>query len=136
MKLIEQVKRHEGFRAKPYRCTAGKLTIGYGLNLEDRGLTETEAETILVNDLSRIYDHLAQKLHWFSDMKSERRDVLVNMAFNIGVSGLLKFKKALYYMELGDYDKAADEMLDSRWAMQVPSRSKELAEQMRTGEYQ
>ena len=135
-KLIEQVKRHEGFRSNPYKCTAGKATIGYGRNLDDVGIAEKEAEQLLFNDLYNAECQLIDRCPEFVFLDRVRRDVVVNMAFNIGVAGVLKFKNMLAAIELGDYVTAADEMLDSKWARQVGDRALELAEQMITGEYQ
>ena len=134
-KLLEQLKRQEGLRLKPYKCTADKLTIGYGRNLEGNGISETEAEYLLENDVFFLFASLQHKLAFFGLLDKTRCDVLVNMAFNLGVNGLLKFKKMLAAVELGDYVTAADEMLDSRWAKQVGERASELARQMVRGEY-
>jgi len=134
-KLIEQLKRHEGLRLKPYRCTAGKLTIGIGRNLEDNGISEYEAEILLEHDVNRTAKELDDTFEWFAYLSPARADALINICFNIGLPRLLGFKKALYNMEQGFFNRAADEFLDSRWSRQVGSRSEELAEQIRTGEY-
>ena len=133
-KLIEQLKMHEGFRSKPYKCTAGKLTIGYGRNIEDVGISKEEAELLLQSDIVNCVGLLASNNLLYG--ASDRDDVLVNMCFNLGINRLLKFKKMIAAYKAGDYELAAKEMLDSKWARQVPNRAKELAEQMRTGEYQ
>lgn len=135
MILIEQLKRHEGMRLKPYKCTAGKLTIGYGRNLEDKGISKHEAELMLSNDIHEVQDELTKRLPVYFKLNQARKDALANMGFNLGVTGLLKFKKMISALESGDYNLAAAEMLDSRWASQVGQRSKELAEQIRTGSY-
>lgn len=129
--LIAQIQRHEGLRLKPYHCTAGKLTIGYGRNLEDVGITAHEAEILLVGDLSRCEDACLHAFPWFADLSESRQDVILNMCFNLGLAGLKKFTKFLRAVELGNYDTAADEMLDSLWAKQVKSRALELAGMMR-----
>lgn len=136
MSLIEQLKRHEGLRLKPYRCTAGKLSLGYGRNLEDKGISEHEAELMLSSDIHEVQDELTKLLPVYSKLNPARKDALTNMGFNLGVTGLLKFKKMISALEAGDYNLAAEEMLDSRWASQVGQRSKDLAEQVRTGNYQ
>lgn len=135
-KLINQLKRHEGLRLKPYKCTAGKLTIGYGLNL-DAGITEKEADMLLVMRVDKVSFELLRRLPTSinSVLNEPREGVLINMAFNIGVSGVFKFKKMIAALEVGDYDEAALQMMDSRWAVQVGNRAIELAEQMRTGQY-
>lgn len=134
-KLQEQLKRHEGLRLKAYKCTADKLTIGVGRNLDDRGITEAEANYLLENDVLYLLSVLPGKIDFFNELDKCRADILVNMAFNMGVNGLLKFKNMLAAVELGDYVTAADEMLDSKWAGQVGERANELARQMIRGEY-
>ena len=132
--LIEQIKRHEGLRLTPYKCTAGKLTIGYGRNLEDRGISKSEAEDMLLADVAEV----EERLHKFGLLgvdNDARRSVLINMAFQLGVSGLMKFKRFIAAYRAGDFVTASKEMLDSRWAMQTPNRAKELSEQMLTGEW-
>ena len=133
-RLIEQLKVHEGFRSKPYKCTADKLTIGYGLNL-DAGISEELAVIILEHQLKSTVNQL-KKLGWFFNIDSfARQDAIVNMAFNLGVAGVCKFRKMINAISIHDYHKAANEMLDSKWANQVGDRAVELAEQMRSGVY-
>ena len=133
--LHNQLTRHEGLRLKPYRCTSGKLSIGIGRNLDGSGISEREAELMLENDILKLFAVLPGKIDFFNELDKVRADILVNMAFNMGVNGLLKFKKMLAAVEVGDYVLAASEMLDSRWSSQVGNRSIELSEQMITGEY-
>ena len=133
-KLIDQVKAHEGFREKPYYCTSGKLTIGYGWNL-DSGIDKELASKVLQGQLNEIHRSLC-RIDWFCAIENqERRDVIVNMSFNLGVAGVCRFYKMINAISLMDYDQAADEMLDSKWAKQVGNRAVELAEQMRSGQY-
>ena len=134
-KLAEQLKKHEGMRLKPYTDTVGKLTLGIGRNLEDKGITEQEALFMLNNDVDYFYAKLDKRLTWFKYLDDVRQNVLVNMAFNLGVAGLLTFKNMLNHCGDGNYEEAAEEMLNSKWARQVGYRAQELAEQMRTGEY-
>lgn len=133
--LHNQLTRHEGLRLKPYRCTSGKLTIGIGRNLDDSGISEREAELMLENDILKLFAVLPEKIDFFNELDKVRADILVNMAFNMGVNGLLKFKKMLTAIDDGYFTRAAAEMLDSKWAFQVGDRALELAEQMKTGEY-
>lgn len=132
-KLIEQLKHHEGLRLKPYKCTAGKWTIGYGRNLDDRGITKYEAELMLAHDVAEIREKLRSAFCFWRLLDEPRKAVLVNMAFNIGVHGLLKFKKTLALIEARDYSAASLEMLDSNWAAQVPNRAGDLSIQMENG---
>ncbi|WP_018694354.1 glycoside hydrolase family protein [Algicola sagamiensis] len=133
--LIEQLKRHEAFRPDVYLCTAGKPTIGYGRNLEANPITPEEAEVWLRKDLEVI--QLELKRHFnYTRLNDARAAVLINMAYNLGVPRLKGFKKMFAALEDGFFEKAAKEMLDSRWATQVGNRALELSEQMRTGEWQ
>lgn len=134
-KLTEQLKRHEGFRRHPYHCTAGKLTIGYGRNLDDNGISEQEATDMLHQDVKSVRAELEYK-PWFAILDRVRQDCIVNMAFNLGVPKLEKFVKMINALSLSDYGAAANEMIDSKWARQVGDRANELATQMKTGEYQ
>ena len=134
--LIDMIKQHEGLRLKPYHCTADKLTIGYGRNLEDRGITNDEAEYMLRNDIQLCYQEL-DCFSWFKDLDEPRQYALVDLCFNMGLPVLLKFRKALAAMAEGLYDKAADELLDSKWAKQVgETRSTKITEIIRTGKLQ
>jgi len=134
-KLRGMLIRHEGMRLKPYRCPAGKLTIGVGRNLEDVGITEEEAMYLLENDIKRAEQVAVQCCAnhgvLFETLPDDAQLVLVNMAFNLGYK-LNGFKKMFYALSLGDYEEAAKEMLDSRWARQVGKRAEELAEIMRS----
>lgn len=140
-KLTEQLKRHEGAVKNngshfPYKCPADKLTIGYGRNIEERGISEDEAEYLLNNDIKLSEGELSKAFPWFSNLTAERQAVLINMHFNMGLTRLKGFIKALPAIERGDYKTAAAEMLDSRWAKQVGKRATELAKQMETGQWQ
>ena len=134
--LIQQLKRHEGFSAKPYFCTANKLTIGYGRNLDDVGITESEASELLRQDVARARHDVYVNIAFAQLLDDARLDVLINMCFNLGVYRLMGFKKMLTALEQRDYMQASAEMLDSKWARQVGSRAVELAVQMQTGMYQ
>lgn len=148
--LIEQLKRHEGFRNHSYRCTAGKKTIGYGYNLTANplklssleiyhaqlvGMGEHEAERLLKLMIAKITDQLEEALPVINKLDTVRQDVLINMAYNLGLVGLLKFKKMLLALEKKDYRTASIEMLNSKWARDVGDRAPELATQMMTGVY-
>ena len=134
-RLAEQLKVHEGLRLKPYKDTVGKWTIGIGRNLEDKGIAEQEALFMLNNDVDYFHDKIKKEINWFWALDDVRQNVLVNMAFNLGVSGLLTFKNTLRLISFNRYEEAAEEMLNSKWARQVGYRAEELAEQMRTGEF-
>ena len=131
--MIRQLRRHEGERLKPYRCTAGMLTIGVGRNLEDRGITAEESAYLLNNDIDREWKELTTALPWVTGLNDVRQRVLLDMSFNLGIAGLLKFKNTLATIKAGQYSKAGNMMLDSLWAKQVGSRAVRLAQMMRTG---
>ena len=131
--MVRQLRLHEGERLKPYRCTAGKLTIGVGRNLEDRGITREESAVLLANDIADMERELQRALPWVARLDEVRARVLVDMAFNLGVVGLLAFKRTLAAIEAGQYQQAATMMLDSKWAKQVGGRAERLSRMMATG---
>ena len=131
--MIRQLRLHEGERLKPYRCTAGKLTIGIGRNLEDRGITADESAYLLGNDIDGFYAAIERELPWVQNLDEVRQRVLLDMAFNLGLAGLLGFKNTLATIKAGDYQKAAAMMLDSKWAGQVGQRAQRLSRMMSTG---
>lgn len=133
-KWIERTKRYEGLSLKPYKCPAGYITIGYGHNLEANGITQEMAEELLKTDLAYARMEVGAKLPWSAKLNDARQYVLVDMAFNMGISRLLTFKKMLAALKEGFWERAAHEALDSKWAKQVGRRAKELAEIIRTGE--
>ena len=133
--LVQQVKRHEGFRSKPYLCTAGKTTIGFGRNLDDVGITEGEASFLLRNDLSHAYRDLITNHPWADELTAPRKEAFINMVFNLGINRFNQFKKMLAAAEREQWDECAVQALDSRWAKQVGKRAVEIAEQLRTGSY-
>jgi lysozyme len=133
-RIKEQLVRHEGLRLKPYRCTAGKLTIGVGRNLDDSGISLSEAYIMLINDIMNCEKQLQSKIpDIYNGLDEVRKSVLLNMCFNLGVSGLLGFKNTLEFIKAGDWERAANNMLVSRWAKQVGRRAIELSELMRKG---
>lgn len=131
--LIRELVRDEDLRQKPYRCSAGKLTIGIGRNLDDVGITLDEAYFLARNDVARVVAELTLHLPWWKDLDEVRQRVLVNMGFNLGVQGLLGFKNTLELVHAGRYLEAAQAMLASKWAKQVGPRAERLAVMMRDG---
>lgn len=127
------VARHEGYRSIPYRCPAGKLTIGYGYNL-DAGMPEDEAHLLMRHRLTKLRDQIESCFSWFSGLSSARKQVLLDMAYQLGFDGLLKFRRFLDCVAAQNFAEAAKEMLDSKWARQdSPARAKELAAMMERG---
>lgn len=158
--IEDQLILHEGLRLEIYKCPAGKWTIGVGRNLEDVGLSRLEMEWLFGrSDFSRsevinklktrrltreeaVYllenDIAVSKLDlawfpWFKSLDPVRQKVMIDLRFNIGPNSLRGFTKMLAAMAQGDYNKAADEMVDSKWYHEVGTRSKRLVAMMRTG---
>lgn len=145
--LRKQLMRHEGFRTKPYfdccgkpfrECNCakqGKLSIGCGRNLEDVGIYDLEGMLLLSNDIDRV-EKEAATLSWFNaSLNVARQLAVLDMIFNLGLRGLLGFKKMVKALQVQDYARATHEMLDSKWAGQVGDRSQSLARMMLTGQY-
>jgi lysozyme len=135
MSLIEQLKRQEGLKLKPYKCTADKLTIGVGRNLEDVGISEEEAEMLLQNDIQRATVQIQREFPWTTELDEVRFAALINFTFNVGIGTVGKFVNAMALLKAGSYDMAADEFLNSRWAKQVGQRAIDVTDQIRTGEW-
>jgi lysozyme len=131
--LIADLRRDEGLRLKPYRCTAGKLTIGYGRNLDAKGITEAEAEDLLRDDVAGVFAELDRALPWWRDLSEGRQRGLANMAFNLGVPRLLGFRLMIGALRRSDYEEAARQALDSKWARQVGDRAERIAKLIREG---
>lgn len=132
-KLVDSIRRHEGLRLHPYTDTRGFITIGYGRNLSTRGIDQEEAEALLEKDLWNAH-HDAMSVFGeslFYAFPEDVQRVLVEMAFQMGRKGLASFRKLRAALLEGDWERAAAEMLDSRWAQQTPSRARELAEMVR-----
>ena len=133
--LIEQLIVHEGLVLEPYECTAGKLTIGVGRNLEDRGISVDEAHYLLKNDIEIVERELLEAQPLVSMLDAVRQRVLVDMGFNLGTPTLMKFQKMWDAIEDEDWVEASEQMLDSRWAKQVGRRAERLSQAMSTGEW-
>ena len=133
--LRSQLLRDEGLRLKPYRDSVGKLTIGCGRNLDDVGIGMDEANLLLTNDIQRARAAVLARIPGSQALDEIRQAVLVNLCFNVGIAGLLKFTKFLAAVAAAQWDQAAIEMLDSRWRTQVGLRAERLADQMRSGEW-
>ena len=131
MNLIDEIKKHEGFRSRVYKCTEGYDTIGYGFAIKDLEITEEVAELILKRKLAELRIRICNAFEWFIDSPDQVQEVVINMCYQLGLSGFSKFKKTIYYLETQQYDEASDEMLDSLWAKQTPNRAKELSDIIR-----
>lgn len=123
----------EGLKLRPYRDSIGKLTIGIGRNLDDVGITATEADFMLGNDIQKVQIDLNRALSWWIILSERRQLVLASMCFNMGISTLLGFKNTLADMKEGRYKEAAEGMRQSKWATQVGDRAERLAVMMEEG---
>lgn len=126
---------HEGFRSKPYVDTTGHLTIGYGRNLTDKGISDEVADLMLEEDIAEATAALYSTLPWVRKLSAVRQVVLIDMCFNMGLKGLLSFRNMLRYAEQGNHEKVVEHMLSSKWARQVKTRATRLAEMWRTNSY-
>ena len=133
-KLKNLLVQHETYKQFPYIDTTGHLTVGIGRNLNDRGISLGEALYLLDEDIHYFTHKLSYLLNFWDSLNEERQIVLVDMCFNLGVQGLLGFKEMMLAIEARDFDRAAQEMLDSKWASQVGERATTLAVIMRSGE--
>lgn len=133
MNLMDQLRRDEGVKLRPYRDSVGKLTIGVGRNLDDVGISPLESDVLLINDITRAQKDIDLALPWTDSLDEARLGVLTNMAFNMGINSLLGFKNFLGAVAAKDYEKAAQEMLQSKWAEEVGPRAHRLSIQMQTG---
>jgi lysozyme len=138
--LTRQLIGDEDKRKCVYKDHLGYYTIGIGRLVDDRkpgaGLRDSEMEFMLRNDIDDRIEALGKRLPWFQNLDDARRGVLLNMSFQLGVEGLLEFKRTLALVEAGKYEEAARNMLVSLWAQQTPERAKRMSEQMKTGKWQ
>lgn len=117
----------------PGTLVKGHPTIGVGRALDTHGISREESAYLLNNDIESCIAALSSRLTWWEQLDDVRQRVLVNMAFNMGVSGLMSFKKTLAAIGAHNWTEAAAEILDSDAARQLPVRYERLAEMMRTG---
>lgn len=132
--LTEQLRRHEGVEKHVYKDSVGIETIGVGRNLVDKGLTDDEIDYLLANDIRDAEEDCKAVFDFYDQLSGIRKRVLVDMAFNLGRTRLSKFIKMAAALEVKDYDEAAKQMLQSKWATQVGIRAVRLAQMMRTNE--
>ena len=139
--LKQMLIRHEDDRLKPYKDTHGKITIGVGRNLTDRGISRPESMMLLENDIFSIENRFyAERYRWIRCLDSVRRDVVTNMIFNMGMRKFLGFKLAIKAMKARKWKEAENQMrypngVKSLWHKQVKGRARELGIMMRTGKY-
>ena len=129
--LLESIKHHEGFVEHVYDDSLGIPTIGYGFAIKDLILDEDIAEDILMRKLERLKRNANSRFKWLEDMPIVVQEVILNMCYQLGITGVSKFRKAISALQEGDWNEAADEMLDSLWARQTPNRATELSDIVR-----
>ena len=125
--LLESIKKHEGFVEHVYDDSLDIPTIGYGFAIKDLVLDEDIAEEILIRKLEKLKRNANSRFKWLEDMPQEIQAVVLNMCYQLGVTGVSKFRKAISALQEGEWHEAADEMLDSLWARQTPNRAEELS---------
>lgn len=131
--LLDDLRRDEGLRLKPYTDTAGKLTIGYGHNLTDRGITRAQAEALLRDDVLDHLHNLETILPWALELDPVRQRLLGNLAFNMGLPTLLGFRIFLHFAARGEHKAAALALQQSRWFTQVGDRGERIVKAWRDG---
>jgi lysozyme len=131
--LKGQLSLHEDLRSFPYVDTVGKVSIGIGRNLTDRGLSRDEIDLLYHNDIMMCQIDLDNHLPWWRGMSDNRQRVLLDMCFNLGIVRLLGFHTSLRLMSEGKYEEASRQMLRSKWAKQVKGRASNLSRMMREG---
>tara|TARA_Y100000004_G_scaffold195660_1_gene263288 strand:+ start:620 stop:1096 length:477 start_codon:yes stop_codon:yes gene_type:complete len=130
--IIEDITRHEGFKSTVYKCTEGYDTIGYGFAIKDLVMDKDIADLILMKKLHLLLERILVAFPWFKDVDDKAKSVVVNMCYQLGLSGFSKFKKTIYLLETQQYEEASIEMLDSLWAKQTPARARELSNRIKS----
>jgi len=133
--LRELLIKHEGLSLLPYIDSTGHLTIGYGRNIQIRGISNEEALFMMDNDIEGCIDDLMNTYDFWDDLNDVRQVVLVNMCYNLGINKLKRFSRMKRALSARDYSRASFEMLNSLWARQVGKRAVELAQLMKEGEH-
>jgi len=132
VRLRATITRHEGSRLQMYQDSLGIWTIGVGHNIQEKGISPKVMELMLDEDLEEAISELKRSVSFFSKMPQQVQEALVNLSFNMGIPRLMQFKKTLALLREGDFESAADELLDSRYAEQVGRRALEIADMIRT----
>ncbi len=133
MNITEQLIKHEGLRLDMYVDSVGKNTIGVGRNIDDRGISTDEAMYLLNNDIKLIMEQV-QYFRWFENLSEIRKNVVIDMVFNLGITRFKGFTKTIAHIAAGDYGSASTEMLNSKWAKQVGIRAITLSKMMKYDE--
>lgn len=134
-KLRAQLAHDEAFRQYPYKDSKGILTIGYGRNLEAEGVSQDEGLILMGNDIQRCEHELWNSFPAYAELNDVRKAVLINMAYNLGVVGVMGFRDMVNAITIFDWQAASDAMLNSEWYHQVGQRAQRLGKMMLTGEW-
>jgi lysozyme len=134
-RVRELAELHEDRRKFAYKCPAGKITVGIGRNLEDKGLSDDEIDYLFKNDFREVVEDLKSVFPGWSNINDARKAVLFDMRFNLGGSGFRTFRRFISAVKAGDYVRASEEMKDSAWFHQVGTRSERLCRIMRAGKF-
>ena len=126
--LVDSIKKHEGYVGIVYKDSLGIDTIGYGFAIKDLELDEDICEIILERKLKDLQSRIDLKFNWYRYMPQEIKDVVIEMCYQLGVTGFSKFKKTIAYLQNKQWNDASVEMLDSLWAKQTPNRAKEMSD--------
>ena len=122
---LKFIKKNEGYKPRVYKCTAGVDTIGIGFAIKDLYLSEDVCEIILAQILSERELQLKQKCDWYATLPEEAKMVVLDLVYNLGISGFFKFRKTIALLEKHDFEGASEELLDSKYAkIDVPNRAK------------
>ena len=143
MKLSELIELEEGFRERVYLCSEGYPTTGLGTKIGPKGadlsnytftVNRAIAEAMMKKELSYA-EHELSKCDWFLGLDLERSKIIMSMCYQMGVSGVFKFKNMIAAIERKDWDRASKEALSSKWARQTPERALRHAQVLLTGEF-
>lgn len=143
MTVSDLIAKHEGLRLFPYNDSGGnialsppgKITVGFGRNLTDVGISEDEAKIFLANDIDRAEEGIAEAWPAYQQLDAVRKAVVLDMVYNMGLSDFLEFKETMAAIAAGDWQVAQDHMLASKWASQVGARAVEDATMILTGQW-
>ena len=131
-KLRQLLIKHEGYEGHPYSDSVGKVTIGIGRNLTDRGVLPTEIDMMFDHDVDYFFNFLSDKFVWFPKLNEARQIALVDMCF-MGTKTFMQFEKMIAALEMGDYERAAEEITNSKYAGEVGQRAIDLSNIIRMG---
>ncbi len=137
-RLTTQLRHDEGSVASVYKDSEGYYTIGVGRLVDEKKggkLSEDEIEYLLDNDIDRVVNQAIREFTWYNDLNDVRQEAVLNMIFNLGLTGFKGFKLAIKAFERHDFDEAAKQLLDSKWSRQVGARATRIADAVRVGEW-